>query len=199
MGALYVAGEVPTADKLNQYYGNADATPTTVTAASQTRLTTSYSIPAGEASAGSGYVINFGGSGTWGSTQQLISFTLVIGSTILFSGSMSLGAQAFAASAAFRFSGRAEFVVNTGGATGNVMGSFMINMTETANAVAPPGTYTQGNFQGQATYGLADSVTAASSAIDFTAANAVVVKCGWASATGSPTITNRSTIFQKVA
>ncbi len=46
MGTLAVAGQKVSASFPNQYYGFADTTVTTVTQATQTALTTSYSIPA---------------------------------------------------------------------------------------------------------------------------------------------------------
>ena len=198
MGTLRVAGGRATGGDQNQYYGFADTSATTVTAATQQNLTTPYTIPAGEPAAGSAYTVEFGGSGTWGATQQLWTPTLVVGGVVVLS-NIVLGAQAFAASAQFRFSGRVLIVWNTVGATGNLIASYLVNFTQTANNVAPPGTYTQGNFQAAATYGLADGNGALSAAIDTTAAVSVIFKCAWGATTGAPTITNRHTRFAKAA
>jgi hypothetical protein len=198
MGVLAVAGQKVPASFPNQYYGAADTTSIAVTAATQTALTTSYSIPANEPAAGSAYELSFGGSGTWGATQQSLAFTLVVGGVVVLN-NIILGAQAFSASAAFRFAGRALIVWDSVGATGKLVSEYLINLTQTANNVAPPGTYTQGNFQAAATYGLADANGALSAAIDTTTSTAVVVKCAWNSTTGAPTITNRHTRFAKVA
>jgi hypothetical protein len=198
MGTLAVAGQKATAGFNNQYYGFADTTFTAVTAATQTVLTTSYSIPANEAAVGSAYEIRFGGSGQWGSTQQTLTFSVTIGSVVIFA-NIVIGANSFAASANFRFSGHAAIVWNTIGASGNVLGSYLISITETANAVVPPGTYSQGNWAAQGSYTLADANGAVSAAIDSTAAQAFVVKCAWGNTTGAPTITNRQTIWKKTA
>src|SRR5262252_8271823 len=173
MGTLWVAGNDMTASLLNQYYGFADTTFTTVTAATQTQLSTSYSIAANEPSAGSAYTVDFGGNGTWGATQQTLVFGLSIG-------------------------GVARFAWNQVGASGNVLADIMGNLTQTANNVAPPGTYTQGNFQSANSIGFADANTAASATINSTVSTAVFVTCAWGS-TGAPTLTNRKTIFRKVA
>lgn len=191
MGNLWVAGQDPTPAALNQYYGAADTGATAVTANSSTRLTTSYSIPANEpAAAESAYEITFGGSGTWGSTQQALSFELSLqATTICANGTIAAGA--FAASASFRFHGRALLVCDTTGATGGFYGSMLVTLTETANNVLP-GTAADN------TVPLADSNSAAVT-IDTTSAMAAIVKCHWASATGSPTITNRMTVFRKIS
>jgi len=198
MGTLWVAGNDMTASLLNQYYGFADTTFTTVTAATQTQLSTSYSIAANEPSAGSAYTVDFGGNGTWGATQQTLVFGLSIGGVALLA-SVTIGAQAFSASAAFRFAGVARFAWNQVGASGNVLADIMGNLTQTANNVAPPGTYTQGNFQSANSIGFADANTAASATINSTVSTAVFVTCAWGSTTGAPTLTNRKTIFRKVA
>ena len=198
MGSLYVAGEKPTAAKLNQYCGYADTTATIVTAASQTRLTTSYSTPADEPSVGSAYEIEFGGSGTWGSTQQTLVFEVDVGSVAVVS-NVTIGNQAFAASASFRFSGRAVIVWDAIGSSGAVLASLAVNLTQTADAVQPPSTVNQVNLQNNNSIGVADANGATSSAIDTAAAQAFVVKAKWGSTTGAPTITNRLTVWKKVA
>lgn len=181
-----------------QVYGKADTATTAVTAASATRLTSSYTIPGGEAAVGSAYEIRFGGSGQWGSTQQTLTFSVTVGSVVVFA-NIVLGASALAASANFRFAGHVCIVWDAVGASGDVSGSSMISVTQTANSVVPPGSYTQGNWAAQGSYVLTDANGALSSAIDSTADQVFVVKAAWGSATGGPTLTNRHTIFRKVA
>lgn len=199
MGVLAVAGQKVPASFPNQYYGFADTTGTTVTAATQTALTTPYTIPANEAAVGSAYEIIFGGNGVWGATQQALNFNLVVGSVVVTTNNATLGAQAFSASAAFRFAGRVQIVFNAVGASGNALGAIMINLAETLNNIAPPATVTQANLQANASYGFVDASSGPSAAIDTTAAQAAVLKCAWAATTGAPTITNRHTIFRKIA
>jgi len=191
MGNLIVAGNDLTPAVLNQYYGYADTTSTTVTAATATRLTTSYSIPASEpAAAESAYEILFGGSGTWGSTQQLIGFQLHLQAVSVVA-NVSIAATAFSASAGFRFAGRALLVCDSTGATGGFYGALDITLTQTANAVLPGTTADN-------TVAIADA-NAAAATIDTTSAMAAIVTAGWAGTTGAPTITNRHTVFRKVS
>lgn len=199
MGTLAVAGQKLTAAFLNQYYAFADSTVTTVTASTSTTLTTSYSIPANEPSVGSAYEIRFGGNGTWGSTQQALQFNVNVGSVSLLGGPITIGAQAFSASATFRFSGLCTIVWDTVGASGKWFPTLIVNLAETANNVAPPATVNQANLQANASYGIGDSNNALSGVTDTTAANAFVVKCSWAATTGAPTITNRITRWAKTA
>jgi hypothetical protein len=199
MGVLWAAGSRITASMMNQYYGYSDATTTTVTAAAQTQLTTSYSIPANEVSVSSGYEIEFGGSFTWGSTQQLIAFTLVIGGVTVLNNHPGIAANAFAASAQGRFSGRARFNWSAAGASGAVFADLFVNLSEIANATGVPATINQANVEAVNSVAISDATSAASAAIDSTAAVTCIIKCGWASVTGAPTISNRRTQFKKVA
>jgi hypothetical protein len=187
---LFVAG--------NQIYGDADTASTAVTAATQTQLTTTYTIPGNEPAVGSAYRLRFGGSGTWGSTQDTLAFSVSVGGVTVFA-NITLGASALAANASFRFAGWADIVFSAVGASGAVLGSSMITITETANSIVPPGTYTQGNWAAQGSYVLTDANASASSTFDTTTDSVFIVKCAWGSAAHSSTITNRHTIFQKVA
>lgn len=191
MGTLIAAGQDATPAFLNQYYGFADTTPITVLAAAQTQLTSAYTIPANEPVAGSAYEMLFGGNGVWGATQQLIAFSVVVAGNVLLNTIPGIAATAFAASAGFRYHGRAIFVCNTTGVSGSFGVSLEITVTETANAVNP-GTASTNSVS------LADAA-AGNPAVDTTAGMTAVIKCGWASTTGAPTITNRHTIFRKVA
>jgi hypothetical protein len=191
MGVLAVAGQKVPASFPNQYYGYADTTATTVTAASQTVLATPYTIPANEPLVGSAYQVHFGGTGVWGSTQQLIGFTFVIQGVTVVNTINAIANTAFSASAGFRYTGYGEFVFQATGASGAVLASLFYTLTETANNVNPGTASTN-------TVSVADSNSVAST-IDTTAAIAVNVKCGWGGTTGAPTISNRHTIFRKIA
>jgi hypothetical protein len=191
VGILRVAGQRATAGDQNQYYGFADTAATTVTAATQQPLTTSYSIPAGEPVVGSAYEILFGGNGTWGSTQQLIAFTITLQGVAVVNTVNGIQNTAFAVNAGFRFSGRAVLICDTTGAAGKFHGNLLVVVTESANPVNP-GTAANNTVS----IGDASAVLAT---IDTTSGMAALVKCGWASTTGAPTITNRSTHFRKTA
>jgi hypothetical protein len=73
-----------------------------------------------------------------------------------------------------------------------VFAGLQVNLAEIANA-ANPGTASTN------TVTISDATSSASSAIDTTSATACVVRAGWASTTGSPTISNRLTVFRKIA
>jgi hypothetical protein len=185
-GQLLVAGTQP--GDLNQYYGFADANSTTVTAASFANLSSQYNIPAGEAdTADVAYELACGGSGTWGSTQQALTFQPVLGSG--FGSGGVAAAAALAASAGFTW-GAVLTAVCSDGVSG-WWATLKIWLQETANAVNP-GTAADNAFP------LVVSNTSVHSAA--TNANiAVAVQCKWASATGTPTITNNWTTFRKIS
>lgn len=188
---LAVAGQKLPASFLNQGYGFADAATTTVTAASQQPLTTSYSIPANEPAVGSAYEVRFGGNGTWGSTQQQLTFTLVIQGVVVVNLINGIAAAAFNASAAFRFTGLANIVFSATGVSGGAWAGLSYTLSESASAVNP-------GAAGTNTIGVADA-NGTVATIDTTSSMAVIVKCGWAATTGAPTISNHHTIFRKIA
>lgn len=190
MGLLWQAGQRITTSMMNQYYSHSDTTDTAVVAASQQQLTTSYTIPANEPSTDSSYTIKFGGTGQQGSTQQLLTFTVVLQGVVLVVNS-SIAASAFAINAAFRFEGEARLICASLGATGGFRAGIHINLAEIAN---PIGSITAASNN----LAYADGNSAAG-VIDTTSNMLAVVKCGWAGTVGAPTITNRHTIFSKVS
>src|SRR5215469_2574100 len=131
-GALLVASTAP--GDLNEYYGFADTTSTIVTQATFQNLSTQYTIPAGEAvNAGAAYELSCGGSGTWGSTQQALTFQMNIGNGF---GSGGVAAStALAASAGFTW-GAVLTAVTSDGVSG-WWAVLKIWLQETANAVNP--------------------------------------------------------------
>jgi hypothetical protein len=190
MGVLFVAGQKLTAAQLNQYYGFSDTTDTTVTAAALTNLTTPYVIPANEPVVGSSYIIRFGGSGTQGSTAQTFSWAIFLAGTQIVA-NVNVAAAAFAINAQFRFVGEARYTCVATGVTGSFRASIYVDISETANGV---GAFTAASQS----IGLGDA-SSANTTIDTTAAMTAVVQSKWGSTTGAPTMTNRETIFQKVA
>src|SRR5258706_4471396 len=177
---------------LNQYYGTADTTATTVTAAAQTTLSTPYTIPANEPAVSSCYELLFGGNFVWStSTPQLLAFTVTLAGTVILNTRPGILATAFAASAAGRFTGRATVSFSITGAGGGVYADYFINLSE-ATAAANPGTAANN------TVGISDCNLAAQP-VDTTASMSWIVKAGRTGTAGTPTITNRHTCFRKIA
>jgi hypothetical protein len=191
MASRWTAGQDPTPGQLNAYYGDADTNNVTVTQATFTTVSGSYTIPANEAAANSAYELLTGGSGVWGSTQQALSFQITLAGTVLFANT-TIANTAFAASAAFRWSARALIVCNAAGATGTWTGDLLGCLTQIANNINP-GTAANN------TVPFADSNTGAVITQDTTVAIAVVLQAKWNATTGAPTISGRHTCFRKIA
>ena len=189
MGTQILAGQTLIADTgnghLNQYYGSSDTTVTTVTSNAFGALSSVYTIPAGEATAGSAYRLACSGSAVWGSTQQTLFLVFWINGAS--TGSLQVDASSFSASGTLRWSAVLEMVSADGinswecGLLGNInYASQVLTGLATANN----------------TVGFADDqpVTAAVSS-NITAA----VGARWSSVTGAPTISCRRTTFAKIS
>lgn len=192
MGALIQAGQALVAGtgpgQLNQYYGLADATQTTVTSASFANLCTPYVIPAGEAaSPGTAYELSCAGFGTWGSTVQSLEFSTYLGSG--FGSNPTVGAALFNASQAFTYSLTLKLTCSDGVDSwwGDLQGS-LVNSTTTllpgtsANNACPIAGCNTGVHLAAVSGGLT-----------------AVIQCKWSATTGGPTITNTKTTWRKVA
>lgn len=175
--------------QLSQYYGYADTTQTTVTAAASTTLSTLYTIPAGEPYANAAYELRCAGYGTWGSTQQALTLSPFLGAGTITGTARVVAATALAASAAFHWSLVME-ITCTDGVSG-WQGSMLGTVAETANALNP-GTASTNSVP------LAGATSAAYTA-SVSSALSVALKAQWASTTGAPTITCARTTFRKVA
>jgi hypothetical protein len=190
MGVLILAGQSLTASLLNQYYGYSDANSTTVTQATLTGLSTSYTIPGGEPVIGSAYELACGGAGTWGSTQQPLTMSFGLNSNGIGL-DRTIANTAFAASAVFRWAARFAVTCVSTGAGGTWIGALSGDLTETGSNINPGTAATN-------TVSWADAGNAATT-VSTLAAIAVLLKAAWGSTTGAPTITNRWTTFRKVA
>lgn len=192
MGALIQPGQDlvagTAAGQLNQYYGNADTTATTVTAAAYTNLSTVYTIPAGEAYAGASYLLSCGGYGTWGATQQALDLLLYIGSSVTGC-NPAVSSVALAAGATFAWSIIAELTCADGVSAWQA--TMQGGLVQTNNAISP-GTAADNGIP------LAGGTTAAHTA-SVSSSIAVAVQARWGATTGAPTITNVRTRFSKVA
>ena len=174
--------------QLSQYYGYADGSPTTVTAASANNLSTVYTIPAGEAYAGAAYELSCGGTGTWGSTQQQLTFAMALnGSSFGSAGAGKVAATALAASASFFWSAAYELTSVDGVSSWNC--KLTVIVAEGASA-ANPGTAATNTIPLAV---MLNHTATVSSSIT------VALQALWASTTGAPTITNSMTRFRKTA
>jgi hypothetical protein len=190
MGTLILAGQQLPADLLDQYYGFADTTQTTVNTTGPASLSTAYVIPANEPVAGSAYEIRCGGGGTWGSTAQYLTLSLWLGGQEIFS-NVTVSFAAFSANAGFRWRAQATLVCAVSGSGGEWYGDMEWTLTQIANQVNP-GTAADN------TVSVADA-DGSEVGVDTTSNMTAVIKAGWASATGSPAITCFHTVFRKIS
>lgn len=178
-----LAGQRITASMLNKSYMQADTTTTTVTAASQTRLSSAYTIAANDAQAGTVYKLLATGSGTQGSTIQTIAFR---GNTVGGGGLNAITVPSSFAGVSHAFRWHAELVIvipSTGVAvkpTAFIRGMTVdtaatSNITSFMNEFDPTGGTT----------------------IDTTNSWGIQIECAWGSTTGSPTVSCFATVFER--
>lgn len=190
MGSSKVlAGELITADVLNRIYGQADTTSHTITGTSFASASSVYTITASDAQAGTAYRLTCWGNGTWGSTQQVLTAAVALASTQIGI-TPAIAATAFAASAAFDFRFEARLVCVSPGASATWIAEVGGVVTESANALLP----------GTAASNTVPFTGCTHSAVtqDSTVDNVFAIQAKWASATGSPTLTVRATMFERV-
>ena len=186
-GQLLQAGQGQA--QLSQYYGNADTAQTAVTSASLVNLSSVYTIPAGEPYANAAYELSCAGYGVWGSTQQALTLSPLLGAGAITGTARVIASTAFSASAAFHWS-VVIGITCTDGVSG-WQGSMAGSVAQTANAILP-GTAADNSVA------LAGA-TSASYTAAVSSALSVCLQAKWASATGSPTLTCVRTTFRKVA
>jgi len=186
---LVVAGQRITPAVLNRIYGSADGNAHTVNGASFADLSSVYQVPAGDASAGTAYRLATFGNGTWGSTQQTLTVSTALAGTQIGI-APAVVSTALSASAAFDFELEMLLICVTNGSSGTWVARVRGLVNETANALLP-GTAADN------TVGLTGCTHAAVTQ-DTTIANNLSIQAKWASATGSPTLTCRGTLFEKV-
>lgn len=184
-----LAGQRITTAVLNGIYGIADTTAHTLTATTFTDLSTVYQIPAADAQVGTAYRITAVGNGVWGSTQQALTVSCALAGTAIGT-APAVASTAFAASAAFDWEFCARLVCVGPGAAATWMASVSGILTQSANAIIP----------GTAADNSVPLVGCTHTAVtqDSTVADAFSVQAKWASATGTPTMTCRFTLFEKV-
>ena len=157
-------------------------------------LSSVYTIPAGEPlTANAAYELRAGpaaGTRVWGSTQQALTLSPLLGAGADYRHSpTNTASTAFSASAAFHWS-VVIGITCTDGVSG-WQGSMAGSVAQTANAILP-GTAADNSVA------LAGA-TSASYTAAVSSALSVCLQAKWASATGSPTLTCVRTTFRKVA
>jgi hypothetical protein len=183
------AGQKLTAAVLNHAYAIADTSVTTVTAASASNLSTVYVIPANDMAVGVAYRLSCGGDGTQGSTRQNMTFAAgLAGASVGFQ--PVIDATALAVSALFRWEAEILLIPVTTGGAATLHTRIKGCVTQSANNIIP-GTAANNSipFGGH---------SLAATAGDTTVANNFAVRFLWASTTGGPTITCRSTLFERL-
>ena len=186
---LVLAGQTITPAVLNRIYGIADTTSHAVNNTTYANLSSSYSIPAGDALVGTAYRLTTYGNGTWGSTQQALTVACNLAGTNVGT-TPAIASTAFSASGVFDFEFEIKIVCVSTGTTGTWIASIRGGANQTTNPVLP-GTAAD-NSAG--IYGCTHSAVTQ----DTTVANSFAVQAKWASATGSPTLSCQATIFEKV-
>lgn len=185
------AGQRVTAALLSTTYSIADNGAVTVTQASATDLTGTYTVPANDAVTDNEYEVEAWGNGTWGSTAQSLTFQIVFGGNTM--ASFPLGANYMATSTAFRWwvSGRVH--CQTAGASG-VFTSLLRGIV----SISGSSLLTSGGSSANATNAEVNCESTGTTSIDTTAAQGLKIQALWASTTGAPTITKRRAIQRKL-
>jgi hypothetical protein len=170
--------------------GQANTANIIVTQATAQALSRTFTIPAGDANVGTVYRITAFGNGQWGSTQQAFAYGIGFPGTTEFSTHHAVNASAFGASVTFRWAAILWVVCETTGVSGTWNGHLMLNMTQTANSAGlfTAATQSLGLAQGPNT-----DITQ-----DTTIDNNFCMLGWWGSTTGSPTITTRSSFFERL-
>lgn len=184
-GQALIAGTGP--GQLNQYYGVADATPTTVTAAALANLCTPYVIPANEAYAGAAYEMAAAGNGVWGSTVQSLQFSMFLGSA--FGTAPTIGASLFNASQAFQWSLVMKLTCIDGV---NQWWADLVGNLVNSSTTLLPGTAANN----------ACPIAAVNTGVrlaSVTSALTAVIQAKWSATTGAPTISTTKTTWRKIA
>lgn len=186
---LVLAGQSITPAILNRIYGTADTTSHTVNGTTFADLSSVYTIPAGDAQGGTAYRIKAFGSGTWGSTQQALSFACALAGTDIGT-TPAIASTALSASAAFDWEAEVVLICATPGSSGTWVASVRGVITQSANAILPA-------TAADNTIPFAGCTHSAVTQ-DTTVSDTLSIQAKWASATGAPTLTCLGTLFEKV-
>ena len=177
----FLAGQRLTASALNHMYGAGDNTPHTVTAATETTLSSQYVIAANDAAVGTAYRLSCWGTGTQGSSAQTLTFRAnTIGGVGL--NSVTTASSFCATSQTFRWWARMTCMTSPIGSGGAITG-FLEGAVEQVSV-------TSGSVPFNSEWD--------GSSLNTTTNWGIEIDCAWGSTTGSPTITCRGTLFERV-
>jgi hypothetical protein len=183
------AGSRITGTMLSLYQNFADIGTVTVTAATLTDLTGTFTIPGGDALVGNMYEIEAWGNGVWGSTQQALTLQGALGNQLVQS--VQLGANLWNASLAFRWRLSFKVICLSLGTTG----TFQSILSGEASVFGT--TLLSGNTANNS-IGFVECDSSGSYTVDTTADQAMKIQASWASTTGAPTISKRIAFQRKM-
>lgn len=166
-----------------------DATLATASSTAFQNLTTLWPILAGEIrQLNTGFRLTVGGTIIAGTTPQILTFCFnAFSNTTL---QLPIGAAEFLASTSYWFRMQGEIIFNPIGVTGQFMGSFKVNIgAQGANQATVAGTaQTAGGF-------AAEGVAAG---VNTTGNTNIALQAKWGATTGSPSITGRYSVLEKI-
>lgn len=172
----------------------ADKSSHTATATTSTAITTTYTIPANDASAGMVYRITFSGFGTWGATAQDMNLhVLVDGANVMSGGGNGqVAAAEFAVSTPIWVAGTLDVLIVSDGSGGTA--TYSLTYTVSARAKNLTGTAAQNSV----TVVNMNSTSGGTTAFDTTTSHTITPAVSWASTTGAPTVTGSQSFIQRL-
>jgi hypothetical protein len=185
---LVYSGQRVTSGVLSLNYSASDIGAVTVTAATLTDLTATFSVPANDAVAGNMYEIEAWGNGTQGSTAQGLTFQPVFATQVL-SPAPQIGTVILPISQIFRWRCVIRVICLTTGVTGTFSSLVFGEISANANPL---------NYTTDATTGFTECESTGTYTVDTTAAQGLKLQAVWASVTGAPTVTKRIAIQRKL-
>lgn len=183
------AGQRITAGLLSTNYAASDIGAVTVTAASLTDLTGTFTVPANDSQVANIYEIECWGNGTWGSSTQALTIQPVFAGQQVTS--FILGANYMTSSTNFRFRFSAKVICLSTGSSGT-FSSLLVGECSVFGTSLLPGT------GANATGGMVSCESSGTYTVDTTASQGLKIQAQWASTTGAPTITKRAAIQRKL-
>jgi len=185
---LITAGQRVTASALALNYSASDIGAVTVTQATLTDLTGTFTVPANDSAVGNLYEIECWGNGTWGSTSQNLVFQVVFAGGNMTS--VTVDNSFLATSELFRFRVAIKVVCLTTGVTGTFQSLLTGEMSKSAANLGGSGGYKSLSF--------VSCESSGTSTVDTTLAQGLKLQCNWGSTTGAPTITKRVAVQRKL-
>jgi hypothetical protein len=181
------AGARITGTMLSLNYKNADIGSVTVTAATPTDLTGTFSIPGGDALVGNEYEVEAWGNGIQGATPQILTFQGVFAGQNLVT--VQIGTNVLPASLIFRWHIHIRMICLSIGATGTFQ-SLNFGEISTFNQ--------QLNYSGNPSTGFAECEATGNYVVDTTASQGLKLQASWAATTSAPTITKTIAMQRKI-